>query len=140
MKKYITKNWQETFNLGLEIAKNSKPGDCLALFGELGSGKTTFTKGIAKGLNIDDDITSPTFNLVEIYDGSLKLYHFDLYRIEYDDEFDELSFEDYWEGTGLSIIEWAERANDRLPLNTTKIYFEYLENGKRGIKIEHTNN
>ena len=140
MKEIITKNWKETYNLGIEIAKKSKAGDCIALFGELGSGKTTFSKGIAKGLNIDEDITSPTFNLVEIYDGKLKLYHFDLYRIEYDEEFDELSFEDYWEGDGLSVIEWAERAEYRLPRNTTKIYFEYLKDGSRGIKIEYTNN
>ena len=130
----------ETLNFTEEIGKNAKSGDIYALYGDLGSGKTIIAKGIAKGIGIMDDITSPTFNLLETYEGDINLYHFDLYRIESERELDQLFFEEYWEGDGISVIEWAENAGARLPDSIIKIFIEYIDENKRRIKIEYPGN
>ncbi len=133
----ISKTPDETFEAGKALGKNARPGDVFALSGELGSGKTVIAKGIACGMGITDDITSPTFTLLEIYEGKVLMYHFDLYRIEDQRELDNLYFEEYWEGEGVSVIEWAERAKNRLPASTTHITLEYVDETTRRIKIEH---
>jgi|GEM_PF-958335 len=131
---------EETIAIGKELGTNSHNGDAIALIGDLGTGKTLLSKGIALGLEIKEDITSPTFALMEIYEGKVPMYHFDLYRIEYDEEFDNLCFEEYWEGDGVSVIEWADRAGDRLPDKTIKISLEYLNETDRRISIEYPDN
>jgi tRNA threonylcarbamoyladenosine biosynthesis protein TsaE len=141
MKEIITTTLSdESFDLGKRLGSTAQPGDVYALSGELGCGKTVVAKGIAEGMGITEDITSPTFTLLEIYEHTLPLYHFDLYRIENEAELDQLSFEDYWEGRGVSVIEWAERAGDRLPDNTLRIHIEYINSTTRRIEIEHPDN
>lgn len=93
-------------------------------------------KGIAKGLGIAEEITSPTFTLLEIYEGAPPLYHFDLYRIEKSEELDHLFFEEYWEGDGVSVIEWADRAPGRIPPYRTAISIERTGDTSRRITIE----
>jgi len=132
----ISKTPEETFEAGKALGKKARRGDVYALTGELGSGKTVLAKGIAYGMGIKDDITSPTFTLLEIYEGTLPLYHFDLYRIDNLHELDNLFFEEYWEGDGVSVIEWAERAKGRLLENTTHITLEYIDETSRRIHIE----
>jgi tRNA threonylcarbamoyladenosine biosynthesis protein TsaE len=128
---------EETLDLAEELGRNAAPGSIFALIGDLGAGKTILAKGIARGLGISDEITSPTFTLMEIYEGPVPLYHFDLYRINRTEELDQLFFEEYWEGDGVSIIEWADRALDRLPASRTTITIEYLNETSRSIAIEH---
>jgi tRNA threonylcarbamoyladenosine biosynthesis protein TsaE len=134
---YITQSQEETLALGIELGKHAKPGDIFALIGNLGTGKTILAKGIAKGLGIEEEITSPTFTLLEVYESTLPLYHFDLYRISDDAELENLFFEEYWFGDGVSVIEWADRALKRLPLDIYIITLEYIDAERRKITIEH---
>ncbi|HOP29208.1 MAG TPA: tRNA (adenosine(37)-N6)-threonylcarbamoyltransferase complex ATPase subunit type 1 TsaE [Spirochaetota bacterium] len=141
MKKiYITQTPEETERLGIEIGKKAVKGDVIAITGELGSGKTALTRGIAEGMGITEDITSPTFSLMEIHEGDIILYHFDLYRIEDDREFNNLCFEEYWENEGISVIEWAERAENRLPDKRIDISIEYTSSTERRITVEYPDN
>jgi len=133
----ITSSPEETFKLAASLAQKAEPGDTFALYGDLGTGKTIFAKGFAHGLDITEDITSPTFNLMEVYQGRLPFYHFDLYRIETPDELDNLFFEEYWEGRGTSLIEWAERAEGRLPASAAIVTLTYLDENRRRITIEY---
>ncbi|HXK65278.1 MAG TPA: tRNA (adenosine(37)-N6)-threonylcarbamoyltransferase complex ATPase subunit type 1 TsaE [Spirochaetota bacterium] len=134
---YITQSQEETLALGIELGKHAKPGDIFALIGNLGTGKTILAKGIAKGLGIEEEITSPTFTLLEVYESTLPLYHFDLYRISDDAELENLFFEEYWFGDGVSVIEWADRALKRLPQDIYIITLEYIDAKRRNITIEH---
>ncbi len=136
-KTYITESQEETFALGVTLGANAKPGDIFALIGDLGTGKTILTKGIAKGLGIKEEITSPTFTLLEVYDAPIPLYHFDLYRITDDTELENLFFEEYWFGEGVSVIEWADRAKKRLLDDIYIIILEYIDKNRRKITIEH---
>ena len=134
---YITSSQEETFDVGYELGKKAKKGDIFGLIGDLGTGKTILAKGIAKGLGINEEITSPTFTLLEVYEAAIPLYHFDLYRISDDSELDNLFFEEYWYGDGVSVIEWAERAMKRLPNDIFIIRLEYTGKNRRKITIEH---
>jgi len=136
----ISKKPEETFNAGKMLGAKAKPGNVIALFGELGSGKTVIAKGVARGLGIEEDITSPTFTLLEIYEARIPLYHFDLYRIDNPHELDNLFFEEYWESEAVSVIEWAERAADRIPDNAIRIAIEYVDETTRRIRIEYPDN
>lgn len=109
--KYFTKSPAETLGLGRKLGRGLKDGDVVALLGNLGAGKTVFAKGIAAGLDITDEITSPTFTLLKQYEGRLKLNHFDLYRIEDEDELANMGFYDYLGGEGVCVIEWADKAS-----------------------------
>ena len=135
----ISRSVGETLALAGELGRKAAGGSVFALIGDLGSGKTILAKGIARGMGIIEEITSPTFTLLEIYTGRTVLYHFDLYRIERDAELDRLCFEEYWyDESGVSVIEWADRALDRLPAGYVKIEISYLDEGSRSISIEHT--
>lgn len=134
---YITNSQEETFDVGYELGKKAKKGDIFGLIGDLGTGKTILAKGIAKGLGIDEEITSPTFTLLEVYEAAIPLYHFDLYRISDDSELENLFFEEYWYDDGVSVIEWAERAMKRLPNDIFIIKLEYTGKNRRNITIEH---
>ncbi len=104
------------------MAMDSKPGDIICLSGDLGVGKTVFTKGFAKGLGITEPVVSPTFTIVQVYeDGRMPLYHFDVYRIDDPDEMDEIGYEDCFFGQGVSLVEWAEKIEELLPENCTRV-------------------
>ncbi len=133
----ITKSDAETILLSEKLGRHAKPGDVFAVTGDLGAGKTVFAKGIARGLGIQDEITSPTFTLLEVYEGRLVFYHFDLYRIEKKDEFINLNFEEYWEANGVSVVEWADKAEGLLPLTSISVYIEYLSENERRITVEY---
>ena len=105
----------ETVDAGLALGKILKKGDIVCLGGDLGVGKTAFTSGIAEALGIKGYITSPTFTIVNEYKAKIPLYHFDVYRISYSDEMFEIGFEEYVEGGGVVVIEWANRIKDILP-------------------------
>ncbi len=136
----ITHSEQETLDLAKKFGQNAKKGTVFALDGELGTGKTIIAKGIAKGMGIEADITSPTFLMLEIYDSELPLYHFDLYRIDKAEELDELNFEEYWEGEGVSVIEWAGKAGGRIPAKAIKIKLDWITDTERRIVIEYPDN
>lgn len=136
---YITNSEQETFDWAKNIGLSAKKGSVYAVRGQLGAGKTVIAKGIAQGLGIKDDITSPTFLLLEEY-PEIPFYHFDLYRIMNPEELDNLCFEEYWESAGISVVEWPERAGDRLPLDAIRIDIERIDDNKRRIVIEYSGN
>jgi len=122
----VIKDEFDTREFGLELAKELKSGDKIALVGELGTGKTTLTKSIAEGLGIKEMITSPTFTIVQEYhDGRLPLYHFDVYRINDIEEMYELGYEEYFFGQGVCIIEWADLIMDIIPEESIIIKIEY---------------
>ena len=122
---------KETFELGFKLGKEAKAGDVFTLGGDLGVGKTVFTKGLAEGLEIDEPISSPTFTIVQVYEeGRLPFYHFDVYRIGDVEEMDEIGYEDYVYGQGVSLIEWANLIEEILPDHYTEIRIEKeLEKG-----------
>ena len=126
-----THSEKETFELGKSLGEKAKPGDVFTLEGDLGVGKTIFTKGFAKGLEIDEPISSPTFTIVQVYEsGRLPFYHFDVYRIGDVEEMDEIGYEDYVYGDGVSMIEWANLIEEILPDNRRNILIEKdLEKG-----------
>ncbi len=111
----VTQNEQETIEFAKELTKYLKPGMLLSLEGDLGAGKTTFTKGIGEGLGIKRVIKSPTYTIVREYtDGKMPLYHIDLYRLD-EDEVEDLGLDEYFLGDGLSVVEWPSVAPDELP-------------------------
>jgi tRNA threonylcarbamoyladenosine biosynthesis protein TsaE len=136
----ITHSMDETLALAEELGKDARPGTIFALTGELGAGKTVIAKGLARGMGITDEVTSPTFTLMEIYEAAVPFYHFDLYRIEREEELDQLFFEEYWEGDGVSVIEWADRAPGRLPAECVTITIGYIDDTSRSITIEYPGN
>ena len=126
-----TRSPKETFDLGVRLAQDACPGQVFTLTGDLGVGKTVFTQGFAKGLGIEEAVNSPTFTIVQVYEsGRLPFYHFDVYRIGDVEEMDEVGFEDYVMGEGVSLIEWANLIEEILPENRTEILIEKdLEQG-----------
>ena len=131
---------KDTYELGVETGKAAKPGDVYCLSGDLGTGKTVFTSGLAKGLGIETPICSPTFTILQTYEeGRLPLYHFDVYRIADPDEMFEIGFDEYAFGQGVCMIEWGEQIKEILPDHTKYITIEKdLEKGfdYRKITIE----
>lgn len=136
---FISHSPEETYRRFKILGENARAGDIFALYGGLGAGKTLIAKSIAAGMGITEDITSPTFTLLETYDGKIPLYHFDLYRIENEQELDNLFFEEYWGGAGVSIIEWADNAGGRFGEDAVKIYIEYIDENSRRITLEYPN-
>ena len=139
MERFICKNKSDTQELGRLIAKHSFKGEVITLKGRLGAGKTTFSQGFASGLNIKGVINSPTFNIVKCYfDSLLPLYHIDAYRLE--DLHQDLGLEEYIEGDGVCLIEWAEFIKEVIPDELLKIEIEILENEERVISITPVGN
>ena len=126
-----TENPEETFALGQKIGRAATPGQVYTLTGDLGVGKTVFTQGVASGLGITEPVNSPTFTIVQVYEeGRLPFYHFDVYRIGDVEEMDEIGYEDYVYGEGVSLIEWANLIEEILPEHFTEIKIEKnLEKG-----------
>ena len=132
MVKIETFSAEETFALGNKIGKEAKAGQVFTLLGDLGVGKTVFTQGLAKGLEIKEDICSPTFTILQVYkDGRLPLYHFDVYRIGDVEEMDEIGYEDYFYGDGVCLIEWANLIEEIIPEKRTQIVIK--KNPKKGF-------
>ena len=124
METYISHSPDETMNIAKSLASSLNPGTVIALDGELGAGKTVFVKGIAMGLGIFENITSPTFTIVKEYSGRLKLYHFDVYRIGDLEEMEEIGYDDYFFGQGICLIEWAELIEEILPEKRIEVTIE----------------
>ena len=121
---FITESPAETQALGEKLGKTLKQGDVIALVGDLGTGKTCLTQGIARGIGIapDEVVNSPSYILINEYNGTIPIYHIDLYRLENSEEIAELGLSEYIEGDGICIIEWAERMADALPDTCIKIH------------------
>ena len=131
---------KETFDFGKSLGESAKAGTVYTLIGDLGVGKTVLTQGLAKGLEIEEPISSPTFTIVQVYEeGRLPLYHFDVYRIGDVEEMEEIGYEDYFYGQGVSLIEWANLIEEILPEQYTEIKIEKdLEKGFDYRKITVT--
>lgn len=132
-----SRNPEETFHIGKIIGRNLTAKDVVALIGELGTGKTCITQGIARGLDVPNEylITSPSFTLINEYQGRIMLYHFDLYRLSKVSEMDAMGYEEYFFGNGVSVIEWADRVKDILPDDTLFIGMSYADESTRNIII-----
>ena len=116
MERFETFSEEETFALGEKIGKEAKAGQVYTLLGDLGVGKTVFTQGVAKGLGITEAICSPTFTIVQVYEeGRMPFYHFDVYRIGDLEEMEEIGYEDYFYGEGISFVEWANLIEELIP-------------------------
>lgn len=137
-----SKSPEDTFQIGMRLGKLAEAGEVYTLTGDLGVGKTVFTQGFAKGLGIEESVNSPTFTILQIYEGGrLPLYHFDVYRIGSVEEMEETGYEEYIMGDGVSLIEWADLIEEILPRKRTQVLIEKdLEKGfdYRRITVELT--
>ena len=134
MDSIISHSSQETFEFGRQFAASLKRGDVLALAGDLGAGKTQFTKGLAAGLGVHEEVTSPTFTLIHEYPGGrLPLFHIDLYRLEQEDEVLGIGIDEYLDSDGVTVIEWADKFAALMPKGVRWIRFLVLEGDAREI-------
>ena len=128
--KYTSRNENDTLRLAENIESEKWPNMVICLIGELGSGKTIFTKGFANAMGIEETITSPTFNIIKEYlNGELPLYHMDVYRLDEDDN--SVGFDDYFNKGGVTIIEWADIIKNKLPEKRLDIYFKIIDENNR---------
>lgn len=135
-RKITSLNVEETQRIAAALAKVVVPGTVIALEGDLGAGKTHFTQGLARGLGVGDAVTSPTFNVMSVYDqGRLPLYHFDLYRLEDALELEDIAFYDYVEADGVSCIEWAAKFPEEIPAQALWISITTREDNVRSIEV-----
>lgn len=128
---------EQTIAIGEFIGSRLQKGDILALQGTLAAGKTTITKGIARGLGITENVTSPTFTLISEYIGRIPLYHMDVYRLGTTEEFINLGVEEMLYGNGVCVIEWSEKVMSELPKNSITISLVTQEDDSRSITIEN---
>jgi tRNA threonylcarbamoyladenosine biosynthesis protein TsaE len=130
----VTSSPEQTWEIGRLLGILLEAGDTVCLYGDLGAGKTNFAYGIARGLDVQEQyITSPTFTFVNEYQGRVPLYHLDLYRLKGPDELESIGFDEYIESDGVTVIEWAERAADELPVENLSVYFSYVGETSREI-------
>lgn len=134
----ISKSVEETVEIGAKLAGKLKAGDVVALIGDLGAGKTVLTKGIAKGLGVKNNryVNSPTFVLIKEYKGRIPLYHFDLYRLNRSTASDDVSFQEYFYGDGVVVIEWADKIKKALPKKHIEVRMSVAGEDKRKIEIK----
>lgn len=135
---FVSKGPEDTREFGIRLGKNLMPGHVVCLEGELGAGKTVLTGGIAEGLGLDCSVTSPTYTLINEYPGRVPLYHIDLYRLEDGEEFYYIGGEELLYSQGISVIEWASRAEDLLPEDCIWIRISALEEAESSRLIELT--
>lgn len=126
-----TESEQQTMKMAERLALLLKPGDVITLEGDLGAGKTTFTKGLALGLGIKRTVNSPTFTIVKEYEGELPLYHMDVYRLEDSDE--DIGFNEYFHGSGITVVEWATFIKDYLPEELLHVTIRYVDEHTRAL-------
>lgn len=133
----ISKSIEETIEIGQRLAKKLKAGDVIALVGNLGSGKTVLTKGIARGLGVKNVryVNSPTFVIIKEYKAKIPLYHFDIYRLNASSILDSRNYEEYFYGDGVTVIEWADKIRDILPKGYIEVKLSVAGEGKRRIEI-----
>ncbi|MDR2589761.1 MAG: tRNA (adenosine(37)-N6)-threonylcarbamoyltransferase complex ATPase subunit type 1 TsaE [Oscillospiraceae bacterium] len=131
-----TNNENETISEGEKLGRSLKPNTIVALYGNLGSGKTTFTRGLAKGLGITMNVSSPTFTIVNEYHGKIPLFHFDMYRLDNEDELFDIGWDDYHDRGGVCVVEWSEKVPNAIPFNTITVKLTNLGENKRQIEIE----
>ena len=137
MSQFVTENPQETEALGQKLAACLHGGETVAFTGGMGMGKTVFTRGLARGLGVQQGVASPTFTIMREYEGRLPIYHFDMYRIHSLNDLYNCGFFDYVDGDGILIIEWSENISDYLPPSTIFVHFEQGEtDNQRRIRIE----
>jgi len=130
----VTASPEQTWRIGKVLGQLLQPGDTVCLYGDLGAGKTSFAYGIALGLEVKEQyITSPTFTLVNEYKGRVPFYHIDLYRLKGTEDLENIGFRDYLGSDGVTVIEWAERAEDELPAEFLSIYLSYVDDTGREI-------
>ena len=142
MKEFFSRSVEETREYARQFAAELLPGDVVSLSGNLGAGKTEFMRGIAQVFNCDDQLTSPSFSIFNIYKGRLKdspvkLQHFDLYRIESPLELEGLGFGEYIAGDAISVVEWGEKFSDELPDNAKKVFIEAVGESERRIVVRN---
>lgn len=136
MASIISHHRDQTADLGRSLGRSLERGTVLALTGDLGAGKTCFTKGLAEGLGIQGEVTSPTFTLVHEHTGGrLPLYHIDLYRLDDDDAIDSIGLDDYLHGDGITVVEWADKFADWMPSGVRWVKFRILEGDQREITL-----
>ena len=135
---YLSHDVIETEALGEQLAKQMRPGSVLAYFGDLGAGKTAFTRGLARGLGCTGRVTSPTFTIVNEYEGATPLFHFDMYRLGDSDELFDIGWEDYLARGGVCAVEWSERIEDALPSDAVVVTIRRCEENEdwRRITVE----
>lgn len=131
----VARNEAETETVGEAFAKELKAGDCVAMRGDLGAGKTAFCRGLARGLGYSGRVTSPTYALVNEYEGDLTLFHFDLYRLSCADELYDLGLEEYLDRGGVCVMEWSERVEGEVPFTHT-VTVKTVDAATREITIE----
>ncbi len=137
MKTFISNSVEETMGLGRKLGEKIKKGSIVALIGDLGSGKTVFTKGVAQGLGVKNAryVNSPTFVIIKEYKGRIPLYHFDLYRLDHYSSFDTMNYEEYFYGSGVTVIEWADKVRKLLPKKYIEVKLKVIGESKRRIQI-----
>lgn len=131
--RFISHSAEQTQEWAERLSHLLQPGDVITLEGDLGAGKTTFTQGLARGLGVRGVVNSPTFTIIKEYQGSMPLYHMDVYRV--DDELEELGFDEYFYGEGITVVEWASRIRSVLPVILLEIYIRRLEGDSREIQL-----
>jgi len=138
MERLISHSENETIKLGEEFSHRLQPGSVVALYGDLGSGKTRFTKGISRGLGVKETVTSPTFTIInEHRNGRIPLFHFDCYRLRSIAELEEIGFDEYIYGEGVCVLEWADMITERLPEHRFDVRCSYAsDDSERIITIE----
>ena len=127
----------DTIRTGEAIARILKAGDVVALFGDLGAGKTTLTKGIAQGLGVQEEVTSPTFCIVSEYEGTLPLRHIDLYRLSGAEDFGDIGGEELFGRDGVCVVEWSERIEQTLPKDALRVHIRLASDGQRSIDVDN---
>ena len=135
---WLVNSTDETMAFAERLAQHLNAGDVITLEGDLGAGKTTFTKGLAKGLGITKTVNSPTFTIIKEYHGNMPLYHIDVYRLK--DAYEDLGFDEYFEGEGVTVVEWAHLIEEQLPLELLQINLYYNEESGRRITLSPKGN
>lgn len=133
---YFSHSEAETSKIGYELASKLTPGDVIAMYGDLGAGKTAFVRGLAEGLGLDARVSSPTFTIVNEYMGKIPLFHFDMYRLSDADELFEIGWEDYLTRNGVCVVEWSENVEEAFYNDTIRVYIEKTGDSSRKIKID----
>ena len=135
--KFISKSEKDTIQFARDLVKDLEPGSIICLIGDLGAGKTTFVKGLAKGLKLSEHkVSSPTFVIMNIYEGKLPIYHFDLYRLEDEKSIMAIGYEEFFYGEGISVIEWADRLGNLTPKEYLKIELKHKSDQERTITVK----
>lgn len=134
--KIITKSETETQQAGAELVKTLAPGSVVAMYGDLGAGKTAFVRGMTRGLGIDFPVSSPTFNVVNEYPGKVPMFHFDMYRLGSADELFDIGWDDYLERGGICAVEWSENVEEAFEPGTVKVTITKLGDSEREITVE----